>query len=81
MKHNFLAATNSHRDKTNRNEPLSFSHMDPTNSIVLARKSFIGSMVLCVVQGWFSAKLGSKNQLSAQFPCGHQQTQGHDKQE
>jgi hypothetical protein len=32
-----------------------------------------------VVQGWFSAKLGSKiksqlliPQLSAQFPCGHQ---------
>jgi hypothetical protein len=32
--HNFLAATNSHRDITNRNEPLLFIHMDPTNSIV-----------------------------------------------
>jgi hypothetical protein len=38
-----------------------------------------------VVQGWFSAKLGSKisdgSQLSAQFPCDHQQPQGHNKQE
>jgi hypothetical protein len=38
-----------------------------------------------VVQGWFSAKLGSNisdgSQLSAQFPCDHQQPQGHKKQE
>jgi hypothetical protein len=53
----FLAATNSHRDITNRNEPLLFFHMDPTNSIVWTRKSFIGSVLLCVMQGWFSSKL------------------------
>jgi hypothetical protein len=35
-------ATNSHRDITNRNQPLLFFHMDPTNSIVWTRKSFIG---------------------------------------
>jgi hypothetical protein len=58
----FLAATNSHRDITNRNEPLLFIHMDPTNSIVWTRKSFIGSVLLCVMQGWFLSKLGSKNQ-------------------
>jgi hypothetical protein len=38
-----------------------------------------------VVQGWFSAKLGSKisdgSQLAAQFYLGHQQPQGHNKQE
>jgi hypothetical protein len=41
-----------------------------------------------VQQGWFSAKLGSKissdrSQMSAQFPCSHQQPQGqgHNKQE
>jgi hypothetical protein len=62
--HNFLPATNSHRDITNRNEPPLFFHMDPTNSIVWTRKSFIGSELLCVMQGWFSSKLrlGSKNQ-------------------
>jgi hypothetical protein len=57
-----VLANNSHRDITNRNQPLSFFHMDTTNSIVSTRKSFIGSVLLCVVQGWFSAKLGSKNQ-------------------
>jgi hypothetical protein len=30
--------------------------MDPTNSIVWARKNFIG--YIDVMQGWFSAKLG-----------------------
>ena len=85
--HNFLADTNSHRDITNRNEPLLFFHMDPTNSIVWTRKSFIGSVLLCVVQGWFSSKLllGSKNQwwipAVSMIPCGHQQPQGHNKQE
>jgi hypothetical protein len=65
-------ATNSHRDITNRNQPLLFFHMDPTNSIVWTRKSFIGSLVLCSVGFQFSAKLGSKindgSQLSALSP-------------
>jgi hypothetical protein len=38
-------ATDSHKDITNRNQPLLFFHMDPTNTIVWARKSFIGSAV------------------------------------
>jgi hypothetical protein len=42
-------ATNSHRDITNRNQPLLFFHMDPTNSIVWTRKSFIFYLVLCKV--------------------------------
>jgi hypothetical protein len=79
----FLAATNSHRDITNRNEPLLFFHMDTTNSIVWTRKGFIGSSVSCRVG--FQQNLGQKisdgSQLSAQFPCGHQQPQGHNKQE
>jgi hypothetical protein len=32
---------------TNRNQPLLFFHMDPTNNIVWTRKSFIGSVVSC----------------------------------
>jgi hypothetical protein len=40
---------NSHRDITNRNQPLLFFHMDTTNSIVWTRKSFIGSLVYCRV--------------------------------
>jgi hypothetical protein len=42
-------ATDSPRDTTNRNQPLSFFHMDPTNTSVCTRKSFIGSVVLCRV--------------------------------
>jgi hypothetical protein len=40
-------ATNSTRDRdiTNRNQPLLFFHMDPTNSIVWTMKSLIGSVV------------------------------------
>jgi hypothetical protein len=83
--HNFLAATNSHRDITNRNEPLLFIHMDPTNIIVWTRKSFIGSLVSCRVGFHQNFYLGQKvsdgSQLSAQFPCGHQQPQQHNKQE
>jgi hypothetical protein len=83
--HNFLAATNSHRDITNRNEPLLFIHMDPTNSILWTRKSFIGSLVSCRVGFQQNFYLGQKvsdgSQLSAQFPCSHQQPQGHNKQE
>jgi hypothetical protein len=37
-------ATDSPRD-TNGNQPLSLFHMDPTNTIVWARESFIGSVV------------------------------------
>jgi hypothetical protein len=59
--HNFLAATNSHRDITNRNEPLLFIHMDPTNSIVWTRKSFIGSLVSCGVGFHQNFYLGQKS--------------------
>jgi hypothetical protein len=38
-------AINSPRYITNRNQPLLFFHMDPTNSIVWTRKSFIGSVM------------------------------------
>jgi hypothetical protein len=39
-------ATDSRRDiLTNRNQPLLLFHMDPTNTIVWTRKSFIGSVV------------------------------------
>jgi hypothetical protein len=49
-------ATDSPRDTTNRNQPLLFFHMDPTNTIVWARKSLIGSVVLCRVD--FEQNLG-----------------------
>ena len=63
-------ATNSQRDITNRNQPLLFFHVDPTNSIVWTNKSLTGNVVSCKVG--FSAKLGSEisdggSQLSAQF--------------
>jgi hypothetical protein len=54
-------ATNSHRDITNRNQPLLFFHMDPTNSIVWTRKSFIGSLVSCGVG--FQQTLGQKSAM------------------
>jgi hypothetical protein len=38
-------ATDSPRHKINRNQPLLLFHMDPTNTIVWTRKSFIGSVV------------------------------------
>jgi hypothetical protein len=50
--------TNSHRDITNRNQPLLFFHMDPKNSIVWTRWSFIGSLVSWRVG--FHQNLGSK---------------------
>jgi hypothetical protein len=42
-------ATDSPGDLTNRNQPLLFFHfhMDPTNTTVWTRKSFIGSVVSC----------------------------------
>jgi hypothetical protein len=63
-------ATNSHRDITNRNQPLLFFHMDPTNSIGWTRKSFIGSLMLCRVgfQQILGSKISDGSQLSAQFP-------------
>jgi hypothetical protein len=42
-------ATDSPGDITHRNQPLLLFHMDPTNTIVWARKSFIGSVVSCRV--------------------------------
>jgi hypothetical protein len=38
-------AINSPRDITNRNQPLLFFHMDPTNSILWTRESLIGSVM------------------------------------
>jgi hypothetical protein len=48
--------TDSPTDITNRNQPLLFFHMDPTNTIVWARKRFIGSEVSCGVD--FEQNLG-----------------------
>jgi hypothetical protein len=42
-------ATDSPRDITNKKQPLLFFYMDPTNTIVWARKSFVGSVVSCGV--------------------------------
>ena len=80
-------ATNSTRDRdiTNRNQPLLFFHMDPTNSIVWTRKSFIGSLVSCGVG--FQQNLGQKSVMDPLRSCqhnnflGHQQPQGQNKQE
>jgi hypothetical protein len=64
-------ATNSHRDITNRNQPLLFFCTDPTNKQHCMNKEEF-HWVFGVLRGWFSAKLGSKindgSQLSAQFP-------------
>jgi hypothetical protein len=49
-------ATDSPRDITNGNQPLLPFHVDPTNTIVWARKSFIGSVVSCGVD--LEQKLG-----------------------
>jgi hypothetical protein len=75
-------ATNSHRDITNRNQPLLFFHINPTNSIVWTRKSFIGSLVSCGVG--FQQNLGQKSVMDQSCHhnfLGHQQPQGHNKQE
>jgi hypothetical protein len=55
--------------------------MDPTNSIVWTRKSFIGSLVLCRVG--FQQNLGGKSVMDPSCQhnfLGHQQPQGHNKQ-
>jgi hypothetical protein len=51
-------ATDSHRDITNRNQPLLLFHMNPTNIIAWARKSFTGSVVPYTVG--FQQNLGQK---------------------
>jgi hypothetical protein len=56
--------------------------MDPTNSIVWTRKSFIGSLVSCGVG--FQQNLGQKSVMDPSCQhnfWGHQQPQGHNKQE
>jgi hypothetical protein len=60
-------ATNSHRDITNRNQPLLFFHMDPTNSnvIVWTRKIFIGSFVSFRVG--FQQNLGQKSVMDPTY--------------
>jgi hypothetical protein len=76
------AATNSHRDITNRNQPLLFIHTDPTNSIVWTRKSFFGSLVSCRVG--FRKTWGPKSVMNPSCQHNflhHQQPQGHNKQE
>jgi hypothetical protein len=70
----FSGATNSHRDITNRNQPLLFFHMDPTNSIVWTRENFIGSLVSCRVG--FQQNLGQKSVMDPSCQdifWGHQQ--------
>jgi hypothetical protein len=75
-------ATDSPGNLTNRNQPLLFFHMDPTNIVARTRKSFIGSVVSCGVD--FQQNLGWK---SVMYPnsqhnfCGHWQPQGPNKQE
>jgi hypothetical protein len=66
----FSGATNSHTDITNRNQPLLFFHMDPTNTIVWTRKSFIGSLVLVSCRVGFLAKLASKI-IDSSHSCQH----------
>jgi hypothetical protein len=76
-------ADDSPRDITNRNQPLLLFHMDPTNTLVWARNSFIGSVVSCGVD--FQQNFGSKpvmdpSSIQQNF-CGHWQPYGHNKQE
>jgi hypothetical protein len=78
----FPFATNSHKNILNRNQPFLFFHMDPTNSIVWTRKSFIGSLVSCGVG--FQQNLGQKSVMDPSCQnnfLSHQQPQGHNKQE
>jgi hypothetical protein len=49
-------ATDSPMDITNKNQPLLFFHMDPTNVTVWARRSFIVSVTSCRVD--FEQNLG-----------------------
>jgi hypothetical protein len=54
--------------------------MDPTNSIVWTRKSFIGSLVSCGVG--FQQNFGQKSVMDPScqhYFWGHQQPQGHNK--
>jgi hypothetical protein len=77
-------ATNSHIEITNiRNQPLLFFHIDPTNSIVWTRKSFIGIVRSCGVV-FIKQNLGQKSVMDPSCRhnfLGHQQPQGHNKHE
>jgi hypothetical protein len=56
--------------------------MDPTNTIVWTRKSFIGSLVSCRVGFWQNLGQKSVTDPSCQHNfLDHQQPQGHNKQE
>jgi hypothetical protein len=57
-------AVNSPRDITNRNQPLLFFHMDPTNNIKFAwtRKGFTGSLLSH--PGWVWGKTWRNQPLS-----------------
>jgi hypothetical protein len=55
----FSVAIDSPRDITNWNQPFLFFQMYPTNTIVWARKRFIGSVVPCGVD--FEPNLGCKS--------------------
>jgi hypothetical protein len=64
--------------------PLLLFHMDPTNSIVLTRKSFIGSVVSCGVDFQQNLDLGWKSVMDSSSQhnlLGHWQPRGHNKQE
>jgi hypothetical protein len=79
--HNFCGH-HSLSDTTNRNQPLLFFHMDPTNSIVWTRMSFIGSEVSCRMG--MCQNFGRKSLMdpsSRQNFCNHQYPQRHNKQE
>jgi hypothetical protein len=51
-------ATNSHRDITNRNQPLLFFPYGSNKQICMDKEEF--HWVFGVLRGWFSAKLWSK---------------------
>jgi hypothetical protein len=64
-------------DITNKNQPLLFFHMDPTNSIAWTRKSFNSYVVSCRVD--FQQNLGQKSVMDPSCQCdflGHKQPQG-----
>jgi hypothetical protein len=65
-------STDSPEDITNWNQPLLLFHMDPTNTIVWARKSFIGPLVSCRVDfqhnlAWKSVMISDGPQQSAKL--------------
>jgi hypothetical protein len=62
-------ATDSPRDITNGNQPLLPFHVDPTNTIVWSRKSFIGSVVSCGVDFDFLNKTWVENHPNDMDPA------------